>query len=85
LSAGNIACDGCLAATGRQCVHCGECGIRLCGLSHGVANCGVCDEYDLCIRIKCFLIQVPAAKPVLDDIHATHVRPRYIRTGYEVI
>jgi hypothetical protein len=66
----NVACDGCLAVDGRLCSHCFECSTRACGFSKGLANCGECAEYEACERIQDFFRYVPAAKIVLDEIHA---------------
>ena len=60
----DIACDGC-TGPGRKFHHCGECEMRLCGISKGVKNCGRCAEYP-CKPVKAFLKWVPDAKHILD-------------------
>ncbi len=65
-----VACDGCVSGSKRLCGNCYECGIRLCGLEKGVANCGECADYESCQRIQDFFKMVPAAKIVLDEVHA---------------
>jgi hypothetical protein len=62
----DVLCDGCLTG-GRKCSHCAECGIRACGLEHGVANCAHCREYP-CEQLEGFFEMVPPARTVLDEI-----------------
>ena len=69
-NAANVACDGCVATTKRHCAHWYACGTRRCAFAHGVANCGLCAEYASCTKIQSFFQYVPAAKTVLDEIHA---------------
>jgi len=65
-----INCDGCHAIDGVQVSHCAECEIRRCSQqTHGVENCGLCDDYP-CQRIVKFFEFVPGAKAVLDGINA---------------
>ncbi len=59
LSVEGVACDGCVSDSK-----------RLCGLEKGVANCGECADYESCQRIQDFFKMVPAAKVVLDEVHA---------------
>jgi hypothetical protein len=69
-TAANVACDGCLATDGQLCSHCLVCSTRRCCQEHGVANCGVCAEYETCEDIRGFFQYVPSAKVVLDEVHA---------------
>lgn len=64
-----VTCDGCLAG-GRLGGHCLECSIRACGVRHGVANCGLCGEYENCAEIADFVAFVPRVKPTLDSFRA---------------
>jgi hypothetical protein len=66
----NVACDGCLGVEGTHCTHCFTCSTRTCGLARGVANCGECSDYESCDNIQSFFKFVPAAKIVLDEVHA---------------
>ncbi len=63
-----ITCAGCLAFDGRLGFHCFECGIRACGIEHGVQNCGEIPEYG-CPKITRFTSFVPGARQTLDAIH----------------
>ncbi len=72
-NAANVACDGCTGAGTQHCSHCGDCGIRLCGQSRGVANCGVCSEYESCAKIQGFMQNVPGTKTVLDEVRAARM------------
>ena len=69
ITAASIACDGCLATTGRLCGHCLECEPRLCAVGKGLANCGLCAGYP-CAKISGMLAYMPDAKVRLDGIHA---------------
>ncbi|MDP3178217.1 MAG: DUF3795 domain-containing protein, partial [Spirochaetaceae bacterium] len=62
-----INCTGC-RETGAKIGHCSECGMRMCGLEKGVANCGVCADYATCSKIGEFLKMVPDAKKRLDAV-----------------
>ena len=63
-----IDCDGCHADGGVQISHCSQCEIRACSQrTHGIENCGLCDEYP-CERIIAFFEFVPTAKDILDGI-----------------
>jgi hypothetical protein len=65
--ASNILCDGCMAG-GRIIGHCAECGIRLCALERGLANCAACPDY-ACEQLTAFFKLVPQAKINLDQLH----------------
>jgi len=64
-----VMCDGCLSASERKCAYCAECTIRACGLERGVVNCAYCPDY-ACQKLIEFFGMVPAARAVLDEIHA---------------
>jgi hypothetical protein len=65
-----VMCDGCLSCSERKCPYCAECGIRQCGLEHGVENCAFCDDY-ACEKLLDFFKLVPQAQTVLDEIHTS--------------
>ena len=65
-----VACDGCVGAAELRCSHCSDCDVRLCGLAKGVVNCGACSEYTACEKIQGLLKSIPAAKVMLDGVHA---------------
>ena len=67
IAAAWVLCDGCLGSEGRKCGHCGDCEIRACGMSAGVANCAACPDYS-CVRLERFFELVPAARAVLDGL-----------------
>jgi hypothetical protein len=69
ITAASVWCDGCLATSDRLCSHCHECEMRLCGMQKGVANCGACQDYDSCEKVRGFFKFVPGAKIILDEIH----------------
>ncbi|MBN2085206.1 MAG: DUF3795 domain-containing protein [Anaerolineales bacterium] len=69
VDAAYVTCDGCLAADGRLGGHCTECEPRLCAVGRGLANCGLCPDYD-CEKISSLLKYIPDAKARLDAIHA---------------
>src|SRR5512137_1787119 len=58
VDAAYVTCDGCLS-TGRLGGHCMECSVRICGVGRGVANCGLCGEYDRCATIADFVGYAP--------------------------
>ncbi len=64
-----VKCDGCLSTSRRKCSYCAECDIRRCGVERGVENCAYCSDY-VCEKLARFFTQVPAARSVLDPIHA---------------
>jgi hypothetical protein len=66
----SVMCDGCLSDSNRKCGYCSECAIRACGVEHGVANCAYCPDY-ACEKLTGFFGMVPAARSILDGIHAT--------------
>jgi hypothetical protein len=61
-----VMCDGCLTGS-RKCAHCGECGIRACGLERGVPNCAACGEYP-CAKLEAFFKLAPHARTTLDAL-----------------
>ncbi len=63
-----IDCVGCTVVEGRHIGHCGECGIRMCGMARGVAGCGACEDYQACPTIGEFLAMVPQAREELDGM-----------------
>jgi hypothetical protein len=67
LTAENCLCDGCLATTGRQIGHCGECEIRSCAVEKRVRNCAHCSDY-ACEKLEGFLGAAPEAKETLEEI-----------------
>jgi hypothetical protein len=68
-TAEGVLCDGCLSDTGRKISYCAQCEIRACGVARGVANCGHCPDY-ACEKLTAFFGMAPAARGVLDEIHA---------------
>ncbi len=68
----DVTCDGCLVG-GLKCSHCGQCDIRACGMSRGVANCAHCADYACyaCEKMIKFFAMVPGAQAVLDQVRAT--------------
>ena len=68
-----IDCVGC-TEEGVHIGHCGECAVRLCGQSKGVAHCGDCPDYETCPTIAGFLAQVPSAKANLEEVRAARMR-----------
>jgi hypothetical protein len=69
IDAANIACDGCLAASGRLGGYCLKCEPRLCAVGRGYPNCARCPDYR-CAKINDLLAYIPDAKTRLDAIHA---------------
>jgi hypothetical protein len=65
-----VDCVGCTATQGVHIGHCSECAIRACGLARGVANCGVCPDFEGCSTIGDFIAKVPPAKANLEEIRA---------------
>ena len=70
LKGSDINCDGCIGGGRLYAGHCLTCNIRVCGVEHGVANCGHCAEYETCEKIAGFFRMVPAARTVLDGARA---------------
>jgi hypothetical protein len=66
LTANNIQCDGCMTE-GRKIGHCSECGMRLCAIKRGLANCAACPDY-ACEQLTTFFQSVPQAKANLDAL-----------------
>jgi len=64
-----VKCDGCLSASNRKCSYCTECDIRQCGVERGVENCAHCPDFT-CEKLSRFFTQVPAARVMLEEIHA---------------
>ena len=64
-----INCTGC-KEPGAKVGHCAECELRACSLAKGVADCGVCADYNGCVKIKAFTVQVPEAKTNLERLRA---------------
>ena len=62
-------CDGCTTA-GRKNNHCLECGVRLCAIERGVANCAYCDDYG-CEILTGLFQDIPLAKENLERIRAS--------------
>jgi hypothetical protein len=62
-----VNCHGCLATDGVQIGHCSECGMRLCAVAKGHANCAACPDY-ACEKLAAFLKDVPDAKKSLDTL-----------------
>lgn len=62
----SVICDGCLEGD-RKCSHCAECGIRACGIEHGVLTCAHCPEYS-CERLEGFFEYVPDARATLERV-----------------
>jgi hypothetical protein len=60
-----VNCHGCLATDGVQIGHCAECGIRLCAVGKGLANCAGCQDYG-CKQLAEFWKAAPGAKENLD-------------------
>lgn len=72
LEAESINCDGCLASEGARLFgHCQNCAARICGLDRGVKNCGACDDYQSCDKIKKIHEQFTFGKSALDMIYAS--------------
>jgi hypothetical protein len=69
-----VDCVGCTTAAGPHIGHCSECAMRVCGKGKGVANCGLCPEFEACAKIGDFLTKVPPAKANLDEIRAARKR-----------
>lgn len=64
----HVTCDGCMEG-GRQSIgHLPVCGIRKCGIEHGVSNCGQCPEY-VCAELEKWFGVVPETRAVLDEEH----------------
>jgi hypothetical protein len=63
----DVKCDGCLATSGRLCVHCAVCEIRRCAVEHDIATCAECESY-ACEKLQGFFQMVPIAKENLDAI-----------------
>ncbi len=70
LTADECLCDGCLATTGREMVHCSECKIRACARGKSVRNCAHCSDYP-CPTLNEFLAMAPAAKSTLEAVRRT--------------
>jgi hypothetical protein len=60
-----INCHGCLATDGVQVGYCAQCGIRLCAVGKGKANCAVCSDYG-CPTVAAFWKGCPDAKANLE-------------------
>jgi len=63
-----VTCDGCVTVGGRAGGYCGQCPIRACGVTHKVANCAYCAEYNACDKLAGFFKTVPDARVRLDEI-----------------
>lgn len=59
----HVWCDGC-TPEGRKCAHCGECGIRACGLARGHTTCADCPDFP-CAQVEGFFAMVPPARDTL--------------------
>lgn len=64
-----INCTGCLSTKKPIYKHCLECGVRLCGLTKKVTNCGECSAYKTCPKISSLHQYIPVAKVVCDQIN----------------
>lgn len=69
-----IDCVGCTSVDGVHIGHCFDCEIRKCGLTHGAANCSVCEAFETCAMIGDFMAKVPPAKANLEKIRAARER-----------
>ncbi len=65
----SVMCDGCLTGP-HKCSHCAECDIRSCGVTHGVANCAHCVDYNTCEKLQGFFVMVPSARSTLEAIRS---------------
>jgi uncharacterized ferredoxin-like protein len=64
----DINCVGCVVDGEPHFVHCGECGVRKCGLAKGVKNCGLCGEFETCEKIASLHKMIPKGKKVCDSV-----------------
>ncbi len=64
----HVSCLGCLSLKQPIYKHCLECGVRLCGLTKEVKNCGHCAAYNTCPKIASLHQYIPEAKQVCDMI-----------------
>ncbi|MBI5032575.1 MAG: DUF3795 domain-containing protein [Chloroflexi bacterium] len=71
LSLADATCDGCTLVSGRHGGYCGQCPIRACGVSHNVANCAHCADYNACDKLADFFKLVPDARVRLDQVRST--------------
>jgi hypothetical protein len=62
-----VTCDGCVTPHGRLGGYCTLCPIRACGVERGVVNCAYCSDYG-CEKLENFLVDVPTARAVLEEI-----------------
>lgn len=63
-------CSGCKVQEGPHTGYCGECPLRNCDKAASVANCGLCDDYRTCDKVRGFLEMAKNLKPALDAIAA---------------
>lgn len=61
-----INCDGC-KSIGTKFFHCGNCEIRQCGTSKGVAHCAACENY-ICDTLAGFIKLAPGAGLALERL-----------------
>ena len=67
IAADMIYCDGC-RQDGQKFDYClSSCEVRRCGVTKGVANCSVCDEY-VCERLGTFLKTAPELQEALEAL-----------------
>lgn len=65
----SVTCDGC-ASSGRLGGYCHACPVRACGVVKGVTNCAYCDEFETCLILQGFIVEIPNARANLETVRA---------------